>query len=196
MNPLLTAIPLSLAVLASTAYAYPVDVDSCGETLTLAAAPERMVVHDINMADMAFALGLQEHMVGVTGISGWYKTSPEFDARRGDIPELAPKYPTVENLVAAAPDLFFAGWYYGMRPGGDVTPETLGAQGIQTLVLSESCIHLDKNRPAASMDLLFDDMLRLGTVFNKQSEAEKLVEGWQSQLAEISAAVAEAPAQR
>ena len=24
--------------------------------------------------------------------------------------ELAPKYPTIENLVAAAPDLFFAGW--------------------------------------------------------------------------------------
>ena len=50
------------------------------------------MVHDINMSEIAFSLGLQDRMVGVTGISGWYKTTPEFDALRGDIPELAPKY--------------------------------------------------------------------------------------------------------
>ncbi|MEM7376719.1 MAG: ABC transporter substrate-binding protein [Pseudomonadota bacterium] len=196
MKALAALIPLSFTVFAPGAFAYPIDVESCGNTVTLGAMPERMVVHDINMADMAFALGLQDHMVGVTGISGWYKTSPEFDARRGDIPELAPKYPTMENLVAAGPDLFFAGWYYGMRPGGDVTPETLAAQGVQTLVLSESCIHLDKDRPAASMDLLFDDMLRLGTVFGKESDAQALVDGWRSQLTDIATAVADAPAPR
>lgn len=189
MKRLLTA--LLLSALASPAIAFPVTVDSCGTPVTFDAAPERMVVHDINMADMAFALGLQNRMVGVTGISGWYKTSPEFDARRGDIPELAPKYPTMENLVAAEPDLFFAGWYYGMRPGGEVTPETLAAQGIKTLVLSESCIHLDKTRPAASMDLLFSDMLRLGAVFGKESEAQALVDGWTSKLEAIRQSVPE-----
>lgn len=183
MKRLLTA--LTFGLLASSAVAFPVTVDSCGTPVTFDAAPERMVVHDINMADLAFALGLQDHMVGVTGITGWYKTSPEFDERRGDIPELAPKYPTLENLVAADPDLFFAGWYYGMRPGGEVTPETLKAQGIQTLVLSESCIHLDKNRPAASMDLLFSDTLRLGQIFGKEAEAQSLVDGWNADLAAI-----------
>ena len=189
MKSLVTALALSL--FASTAFAYPVTVDSCGEPVTFESAPQRMVVHDINMTDMAFALGLQDHMVGVTGITGWYKTSPEFDARRGDIPELAAKYPTMENLIAVEPDLFFAGWYYGMRPGGEVTPQTLDAQGIQTLVLTESCIHLDKDRPVASMDLLFTDMLRLGTVFGKEEEAQALVDGWKTQLAEISKALPE-----
>ncbi|MEM6616592.1 MAG: ABC transporter substrate-binding protein [Pseudomonadota bacterium] len=183
MKRILTA--LSFSLLASTAMAFPVTVDSCGESITFDAAPERMVVHDINMTDMAFALGLQEKMVGVTGITGWYKTSPDFDERRGDIPELAPKYPTMENLVAVDPDLFFAGWYYGMRPGGDVTPETLGAQGVKTLVLSESCIHLDKDQPEASMDLLFEDTLRLGAVFGKSEEAQSLVDGWKAELASI-----------
>lgn len=189
MKRLLTALALSLA--ASPAFAHPVTVDSCGAEVTFEAPPERMVVHDINMADMAFALGLQDRMVGVTGISGWYKTSAEFDERRGDIPELAPKYPTMENLVGASPDLFFAGWYYGMKPGGDVTPDTLGAQGIQTIVLSESCIHLDKDRPAASMDLLFSDMLRLGQVFAKETEAQALVDGWKSKLETIRQSVPE-----
>jgi iron complex transport system substrate-binding protein len=176
-----------LALLASTspALAFPIDVDSCGETVTFDAAPETLVVHDINMAEMAFALDLQDRIVGLTGITGWYKTTEAFDARRGDIPELAPKYPSLETLVAADPDVFLAGWYYGMKPGGDVTPDTLAALGIKTLVLSESCIHLGGDRPAATMDLLFDDVLRLGRVFDREDRAIALIDGWKAQLADI-----------
>ncbi|MGI9504712.1 MAG: ABC transporter substrate-binding protein, partial [Geminicoccaceae bacterium] len=179
---LITSVP-SLGV----ARAAPVTVDNCGDTLILDQVPERMVVHDINMSEMAFALGLQDRMVGVTGISGWYKTTSEFDEKRGSIPELAPKYPTMENLIAASPDLFFAGWYYGMKPGGDVTPETLAPHGIETLILTESCIHLDESRPAASFDLLFTDIVRLGEIFGKTEEATKLVDDWKARIAEIKA---------
>ena len=156
------------------ANAAPVTVDNCGDTLTLDRVPERMVVHDINMSEMAFALGLQDRMVGVTGITGWYKTTEDFNAKLGSIPELAPKYPTMENLIAADPDLFFAGWYYGMKPGGDVTPETLAPHGIETLILTESCIHLDKSRPAASFDLLYSDILRLGEIFGKNRTSDPI----------------------
>ena len=187
MKALLIAAPLAL--FATSALAEPVTVDNCGTDLTFSSVPARVVVHDINMSEMAFALGLQDKIVGLTGITGWYKTSPDFDEQRGDIPELAPKYPTMENLIAASPDLFVAGWYYGMRPGGEVTPDTLEAQGIQTLVLTESCVHLYEDRPVASMDLLFDDMVRLGTVFDKKEEAEALVAGWKSDLLEIDTAV-------
>ena len=180
---------VAAAVMFGSAQAELVTVDNCGTPLTFDTMPERMVVHDINMSEMAFALGLQDRMVGVTGISGWYKTTPEFDETRGSIPELAPKYPTIENLVAATPDLFFAGWYYGMRPGGDVTPETLAPHGIKTLILTESCVHLDKSRPPASLDLLYADVKRLGKIFGKDAEAAALVAGWKARVAEIRAAV-------
>ncbi|MFY0621035.1 MAG: ABC transporter substrate-binding protein [Pelagimonas sp.] len=176
--------------LASAASA-EVSVDNCGEPLAFETTPERIVVHDMNMTDMAFALGLQDKIVGLTGITGWYKTSPDFDEMRGDIPELAPKYPTVENLVAVSPDMFFAGWYYGMKPGGDVTPDTLAPFGIKTMVLSESCVHLHKDRPEASMDLLFDDVTRLGTVMDVADKANSLVSGWKAQLAGIEAKTAD-----
>lgn len=185
---------LSVAVLAAMttgAIAHETTVDNCGAPLTFETAPERIVVHDMNMTDMAFALELQDKIVGLTGITGWYKTSPTFDALRGDIPELAPKYPTVENLVAAEPDMFFAGWYYGMKPGGDVTPDTLEPFGIKTMVLTESCVHLDKNRPEASMDLLFGDVLRLGKVMHVEDKAEALVSGWKEELAAIEAQTAD-----
>ncbi|NRB02121.1 MAG: ABC transporter substrate-binding protein [Rhodobacteraceae bacterium] len=177
--------------IAGSVSAGEITVDNCGAPLVFETQPERLVVHDMNMTDMAFALGLQDKIVGLTGITGWYKTSPEFDTLRGDIPELAPKYPTVENLVAANPDLFFAGWYYGMKPGGDVTPDTLAPFGIKTMILTESCVHLDKDRPEASMDLLFDDVLRLGKVMHVEDKAETLVAGWKDELAGIEAKTAD-----
>ncbi|MCY4284790.1 MAG: ABC transporter substrate-binding protein [Thiotrichales bacterium] len=196
-QPMVRAFAGVVAALAfGTAQAAPVTVDNCGTPLTFDKTPERMVVQDINMSEMAFALNLQDRMVGVSGISGWYKTTPEFDARRGSIPELAPKYPTIENLVAATPDLFFSGWYYGMKPGGDVTPETLAPHGIKTLILTESCVHLDKSRPAASMDLLFKDVERLGHIFGKDAEAAALVAGWKARLAEIKADMSDVSGKR
>lgn len=185
MKPILVT---TLALFCGTAaFADEVTVDNCGSPLVFDATPERLVVHDMNMTEMAFALGLQDKIVGLTGITGWYKTSPDFDEARGTIPELAPKYPSVENLLAAEPDLFFAGWYYGMRPGGDVTPDTLAPFGIKTMILTESCVHLDKDRPEASMDLLFNDVLRLGQVMQVQERAKGLVTDWRTQLEEIKA---------
>lgn len=170
---------------ASHAHAFPVTVDNCGQPLTFDAAPKRAVIQDINMSKMAFALGLQPSMVGVAGISGWYKLDEDFKRQQGEIPELSPKYATLENLLAVSPDFFFAGWYYGMEPGGAVTPDTLAPHGVKTLVLTESCVHLNKDRPAASMDLLFGDVAKLGKIFGKDAEAERLIAGWKDELAKI-----------
>ena len=71
---------------AGPALAYPVRVENCGRPLTFDAAPQRAVVHDIDMSEMAFALHLQPDMAGVTGISGWYKVSPAFKAAQGGVP--------------------------------------------------------------------------------------------------------------
>lgn len=184
----LSAVSLAIgcALFTSSASAQ-ITVDNCGAPLAFDKSPERLIVHDMNMTEMAFALGLQDKIVGLTGITGWYKTSPTFDELRGDIPELAPKYPTMENLLSANPDLFFAGWYYGMKPGGEVTPDTLAPFGVKTMVLTESCVHLNKDRPVASMDLLFKDVERLGKVMGVSGKADELVSAWKQQLANIEA---------
>ncbi len=185
---------LAGAVLASVlamaaAHAFPVTVQSCGRPVTFDGPPRRAVFNDINMAEMAFALHLQPEMAGVTGITGWYHASAAFTAARGGIPELAPRYPTLEQLLAARADLFVAGWHYGMTPGGEVTPDTLAAWHVPTLVLTESCIHVDPNRPPASLDLLYDDELRLGRVFGRDEQAQALVAGWRARVAAVQARV-------
>lgn len=184
ISSLLFLLPFSFAHATSTQY--PVTVDNCGSPLTIEKRPSGAVVHDINMTEMAFALGLQKEMVGVTGITGWYKMSSSFEERLGDIPELAPKYPSLETLIAADADFFFAGWNYGMKVGGEVTPQTLKPYGIDTLVLSESCIHTQDQKEGATMDLLYGDMKKLGVIFDKQPEAEALVKSWKERVEKVA----------
>lgn len=181
--------PLVL-LLTGGAAAHPVTVESCGRPLTVAEPPARAVAHDQNISEIMFALELQPQMVGLTGITGWYKMTPEFAAAMGDLPELAAKYPTLENLLAVDPDFFFAGWYYGMQPGGEVTPDTLMAYDIPVYVLTESCIHMDKEQPRASLDLLYADVANIGRVFGAEARGQALIENWQARVAAVETAIA------
>ncbi|PXW43975.1 iron complex transport system substrate-binding protein [Klebsiella oxytoca] len=185
MNKWLVGIITIMSVTAVRAADYPVTIESCGTPVTFTQAPKRAVIHDLNMSEMAFALGLQDHIVGLTGISGWYKMTPEFKKAMGSIPELAPKYPSLETLLAVNPDFFFAGWNYGMKVGGEVTPTVLDKYGIKTFVLSESCVFTSGDKHKASMDLLYNDELTLGKIFGKQKEAQALVDGWKKTLSTL-----------
>jgi iron complex transport system substrate-binding protein len=191
MRTLIFSSIICLAQLSPLSHAseFPVSVDSCGRTVTFDSAPKRAVIHDQNMSQMAFALDLQPSIAALTGITGWYKTSAKFDNDRGDIIELAPKNPTAENVLSADPDLFFAGWNYGMRVDGQLTPQSLATFGIPVLELSESCVHLNKSGPDASMDLLFNDVLRLGAVFGVKEKADTLVDQWKIALQDVTASI-------
>jgi iron complex transport system substrate-binding protein len=179
-----------LAIMVNISLADTVMVNSCDRQVEFETTPSRVIVHDLNMNEMIMALDLEDRLVGVTGVTGWYKKEgPALMKKLGGVPELAPKYPTLENLLAAEPDLFIAGWYYGMKPGGEVTPDILVKHGVKTLELTESCIHLKKSKTKASMDLLFNDILRLGRVFDKSTQAKALVKSWKKDLAMIEKAL-------
>ena len=183
----LVSLLLGLAALAAAhAQTFPVTVDSCGAKLTFAAPPRRALIHDLNMTEMALSLGLQKQMVGVSGITGWYKSRPGLRLALGSIPEIAAKQPSLENVLAANPDFFFAGWNYGMSVGGDLTPAILQRYGIPTLVLSESCNHVDKSRPRASLELLYGDYIKLGTIFGKEAQARAQVAQWKARVARLA----------
>ena len=179
---------LAFLLSATTAFAYPVTVRSCDREVTFDAAPTRAISNDVNLTEMMLVLGLRDRMVGYTGISGWKTLDEEMRAGVAELPELSAKYPTKEVLAGAEPDFFFAGWTYGMKVGGEVTPETLEPLGIQTYELTESCIHIGP-KAKSSMDDMYNDILNLGTIFGVEAKAEDLVAGWKARLAEVTAGV-------
>lgn len=178
---------LFLIATAVPALAYPVTVKSCNREVTFDAAPKRAIANDVNLVEMMLALKLQDHMVGYTGVSGWKTLDEKLREGVKELPELAEKYPTKEVLLNADADFFFAGWNYGMKVGGEVTPETLAPFKINVYELTESCIHV-MAREKPTMDDMFVDLLNLGRIFGVEDRAEALVDGYRRQLAEITEA--------
>ncbi|MCU0902762.1 MAG: ABC transporter substrate-binding protein [Tabrizicola sp.] len=179
---------LALFLSASPALAFPVTVQSCNREVTFDAAPTRAIANDVNLVEMMLALGLRDRMVGYTGVSGWKTLDEELRAGIAELPELSAQYPTREVLLGAEPDFFFAGWNYGMKVGGEVTPETLEPLGIKTYELTESCIFVGP-KAKSSMQDMYNDLLNLGTIFGVEDRAKDLVAGYEAKLAAITAQI-------
>ncbi|MNJ20969.1 Vitamin B12-binding protein precursor [compost metagenome] len=192
-----TTLLMLLGLLASSsafaqATQYPLTIQSCNRQVTFNKAPTHALSHDINMTQMMLALGLRQRMVGYSGVSGWKAVTPELRKELEGLPELASKYPSVETLLNANVDFFFAGWDYGMRVGGDLTPQSLAPLGIAVYELTESCAFVMK-RPAASLDDTYTDLRNLGRIFDVQDRAEQLIDQMQQRVAVVQQRV---PAQR
>ena len=158
-----------------------VSVNSCNRTVSFDSPPQRAISNDVNLTEMMLVLGLSDKMVGYTGISGWKTLDEEMRLGVKQLPELSPKYPTKEVLVGADADFFFAGWNYGMKVGGEVTPETLKPFGINVYELTESCIHI-MSKKKASMDDMYNDLLNLGLIFQIENRAKNIVDAYRSDL--------------
>jgi len=179
----LFGLAISGAVALSTAAAaFPVTVKSCDRTVTYQAPPKAAVSNDVNLTEMMLVLGLTDHMVGFTGISGWKTLDAKLRDGISELSELAARYPSKEVLIGADADFYFAGWNYGMKVGGEVSPDTLAPFGINVYELTESCIHIGPKEPA-SMNDMYSDLLNLGAIFGVADRAETLVDAYKSDLA-------------
>ncbi|MGY2293306.1 ABC transporter substrate-binding protein [Pseudomonas sp. SDO528_S397] len=181
---------VSLALLLGASHAvadathYPLTIQSCNRQVTFKEAPKHAVSHDINMTQMMLALGLKPRMAGYSGVTGWKSVTPDMAKILDGLPELASKYPSVETLLNANVDFFFAGWDYGMRVGGDLTPQTLQPLGINVYELTESCAFVMK-RPAATLEDTYNDLRNLGKIFDVQDRAESLIAQMKAQVAAV-----------
>ena len=158
-------------------------VQSCNRTVTFDTPPTKAISNDVNLTEMMLVLGLSDRMVRYTGISGWNKLDPEMREGVKELPELSEKYPSKEVLVGADADFFFAGWNYGMKVGGEVTPETLEPFGIKVYELTESCTHIMK-KDKASIEDMYNDLLNLGRIFGEEERAANIVQEYRTELLE------------
>jgi iron complex transport system substrate-binding protein len=182
---LLAAATLSTA----SATTYPVTIRSCNRDVTFAGPPQRAISNDVNLTGMMIALGLKDRMAGYTGVSGWNTGTAELKQALGTLPELSKEYPSVETLVGANADFYFAGWNYGMKVGGDLTPATLAPLGIKVYELTESCAHVMK-RPPASLGDVYRDLANLGKIFDVENRADTLIKDMQTKIQALASKAA------
>ncbi|WP_235008481.1 ABC transporter substrate-binding protein [Candidatus Halocynthiibacter alkanivorans] len=175
-----------MTLAAGPLFAQSVTVQSCNRQVTFETPPQAAISNDVNLTEMMLVLGLADRMVGYTGVSGWKTLDERMRSGVKELPELAERYPTKEVLIGADADFYFAGWNYGMKVGGEITPESLAPFGIQVYELSESCIFVgDKDK--VSMEDMYRDLRNLGKIFSVSDKAEALISGYQAELASFSA---------
>jgi iron complex transport system substrate-binding protein len=180
---------------ASATAPYPVTVTSCGVPVTYDRAPKRAVSNDINTTEDMLALGLESHMVGDFGAVGDGPVDQpaipaQYQAGFKKVHDASPdNYFTLEELVALHPDFLFAGWNYGLQVGTNLTPTYLSKFGIKTLVLTESCAHVQSPQGSVSIDDTYQDLRNLGAIFNVRARAQKVIAGMQAQVAAARAKI-------
>ncbi|MBF6044109.1 ABC transporter substrate-binding protein [Streptomyces sp. NRRL B-1677] len=172
---------------------YPVTVENCGVKTTYDKAPQRVVTNDVNIAEIMFALGLEDRMAGYV--------APDYRADRESVPWkdgykkvpwLSKKEITKEMVLDAKADLVFAGWNYGFSEGRGFTPDALKKLGVGSYVLTESCRNGGAGKARGVMpplEALYTDLTTLGKVFGVEDRAAKLVAGFKKQVAEAQAGV-------
>lgn len=164
---------------------FPLTIENCDYTVTFEAPPERVVVNDVNILELFLALDLEDHLVGYSSVRDDKEIAPEYQPQLEGVPLLAERYPSIEVLANASPDLYLAGWNYGMTEDSGLTPETLAPLGINTYAITESCIRV-MDREEVSVEDTFTDLLNLGKIFAVEERAQALVEQYRAELAEIT----------
>lgn len=195
--PRIRAAALALLVTAATlapgpgaAQSFPVTVESCGRSLQFDAPPARMASTGSNLIEILLALGLEDRIHGVSARPERLAASAGMFPAASGLRILQQTGLSLEILLEEEVDFLFAGWSYGLRPGSDMTPERLGAQGIAVYELSESCIRLGQQVPP-SFDYLYRDLRNLAAIFGVSDRAEALMADYETRLAAVAARVAD-----
>lgn len=177
---------------ATTAEERLVTIDVCGTDVTFEGVPERVFVNDINMLEMMLALELEDRIAAAFLWGEDDTLLPELRARldaAGITPTIGSINDEIETILAFDPDMLYAGWNYGLRVGGSVTPELLAERGVKTYLLRESCRHVQPELGRTTMDDVYFDARALGTIFGVEDRAEALIADWQATIREAVALV-------
>lgn len=159
--------------------AFPMSFTNCDTTVSLDAAPERVVAIKSTSLEMMLALGIGDRVVGTAYLDG--PVPERWAADAAGIPSLADKMPSPEAVLDAAPDLVYAGWESAFTAESAGTRAELAALGIASYVQPAAC--QSANAPE-TLDFaeIFREIEEAGALFGVPERAAELIAEQQAQL--------------
>lgn len=163
-----------LLLLGASAHAQP--YRNCGQDWHLVhTPPQRILALNQHAADLLLALEVGPALVAVSYIDD--DATALAQQRYRDIPLLSRRYPAAEVMYAQRIDLVVAGFASAFRDSlGPRT--TLARNGIASYLLENAC----SPQPATGFAAIEDDLRTLGTLLQRQAQAERLIERQRSDL--------------
>ena len=100
------------------------------------------------------------------------------------------EYPSLEEVVSKQPNVYVAGWGYGLSESKNMTPETLKEQGIGTYLITESCRQqgTDKRGTTDPWAAVSEDLKNIGTLVGNADTAREVVADQDARLKTLRSA--------
>lgn len=153
---------------------YPLAMDNCGKTVTVGAAPRRVVSMNQSAAEILIHLGVGGRVVG-TGYE-IDRVPPEIAAEYGAFPKLSAQGQEIkhEALLGAQPDFAYASFASFFTPAQSGERDVLHGLGISTYLTEFDCVY-HQAVSNANFELLFDEYRNLAKIMDVPSAGEKLI---------------------
>ncbi|MEU3747206.1 MULTISPECIES: ABC transporter substrate-binding protein [Streptomyces] len=175
---------------ADAASAVASSVTSCGRQMSFSEPPKRAVALDQSSTETLLELGLQDRMAGTANLKT--KIPARYQAAYAEVPVIAPKIATAEQLRAATPDFVLAGSADLFTKDRAGTREELDALKVPTFVSAVDCPERNQTGKTA-FELLFSDYENLGKVFGAEKRAGALAAGQRAAVAKAGATASKLP---
>ncbi|MBW3084851.1 Vitamin B12-binding protein [Austwickia sp. TVS 96-490-7B] len=172
------AAPTPTGITSATTVGDRVTVTNCGQSVSYRAPVTRLFANDGNIISLVLAAGAREQLIAVTNLA---RDEPVLRAKYGEkldgLNVVNGKYPTQENILAAKPQVVFAGWNYGFSEAKNLTPDTLKGHGIDSYLLSESCRPGGDSKRGTmnAWDAVETDISNIAALTGHAEEAEKVI---------------------
>jgi iron complex transport system substrate-binding protein len=164
---------LAFTVPAAAQTTYPLTIGNCGQEVTFAQAPERVVAIKSTATELLLSLGLADRIVGVG-----FQDGPLPETLATELPVLAERLPSQEVVLETEPDFIYGGWESNFAADGAGERPLLHQLGVATYVAPAACRTITP--PKLTFDILFDEFREMAQIFDV--DAETLIEGQQAML--------------
>lgn len=162
-----------------------VTLQNCGRTVSLAAPATRGITVNQGATESALAIGAEKDLVGTAYLDD--RIAPQFRAAYDSVPVIATKYPDLETVLAAKPDLVAASYSSAFADGGIGGRDEFADLGIATYVSPFGCQN-KADRPDPSWEAIADEVSDYGVLFGRSAAADRVNERMNKKLAELEAA--------
>lgn len=172
---------LGMAAPAFAATVYPLSITNCGQQVTFARAPSKIVSIGQGMTEVLLSLGLADKIVGTAVWSG-SRASSICTGQQQD-QRLADNDPSFESVVGRQPDLVAAEFEWHVGPQGSVGKrEQFSDLGINTYISPADCVAKVNSdggdgvrKQMFSMDLVYQEIAQLSEVFDIKDRGDALI---------------------
>jgi iron complex transport system substrate-binding protein len=166
--------PFDLQIEAASVY--PVSFDNYGRNVVVNAVPQKVLTLGPNCTELFIALGLDEHIVGVSLVNHSRGPLPEYADQYKKISMLNHGSATREAVITSGADFIYGiDWEFG---GNGLDIDELAGYGITVYMNS-----------ASTMEQQYQEIQDIGRIFQIEDRAAAFVEGQKSGIQAIQSKI-------